>query len=239
MDHLPVRLRYASAQFFEAGGVSVSFTAVSAKVKNIAFAKDVAVLYAKGGVWSEEAMAWTANFGDHDLFAHQVQQQIEECVIRYSANGETYWDNNEGQNYRLATVVMRVGGNVVLNQATSKQGSEAGGGFVFTTSWLEGEIYVNNLSFAKEVGIHLTVDGGASWQDRGASFSGFATESNSIGGSGVEVWKFKTPELNIDESANEFRFAVFYRDLATGEEFWDNNFEQDYRVSKTDGAIVQ
>jgi hypothetical protein len=102
MDHLPVRLRYASAQFFEAGGVSVSFTAVSAKVKNISFAKDVAVLFGKGGVWSEEPMAWTANFGDHDLFAHQVQQQIDDCVIRYSANGETFWDSNFEQDYRVS-----------------------------------------------------------------------------------------------------------------------------------------
>lgn len=239
MDNLPVRLRYASAQFFVAGGVSVSFTAVSAKVKNIAFAKDVAVLYGKGGAWSEDAMAWTANFGDHDVFVHQVEEQIEECVIRYSANGQTFWDNNGGQNYSFSTVVTRTGGNVILNAATAKQGSEAGGGFVFTTSWLEGEIYVNNLSFAKQVGVRLSVNAGVSWQDSNANFSGFATESNSIGGTGVELWKFKTPELNLDESSNEFRFAVFYRNLVTGEEFWDNNFEQDYRVSKTDGATVQ
>jgi hypothetical protein len=239
MDNLPVRLRYASAQFFAAGGVSVSFTAVSAKVKNIAFAKDVAVLYGKGGVWSEDAMTWSVNFGDHDLFTHQVQEQIDECVIRYSANGQTFWDNNGGQNYRFASVVMRAGGNVILNQATAKKGTEAGGGFVFTTSWLEGAIYVNNLSFAKEVGVRLSVDGGVSWRDTEASFSGFATESNSIGGTGVELWKFKTPEFNLDESSAQFRFAVFYRNLATGEEFWDDNFGQDYTVSKADGSTVQ
>ena len=85
----------------------------------------------------------------------------------------------------------------------------------------------------------LSVDGGASWQDRDASFAGFATESNSVGGTGVERWKFKTPELNLDESATEFRFAAFYRNLAAGEVFWDNNFQQDYRVSKTNGATVQ
>jgi hypothetical protein len=55
----------------------------------------------------------------------------------------------------------------------------------------------------------------------------------------VELWKFKTPELNIDETSDEFMFAVFYRNLATGEVFWDNNFEQNYRVSKTDGSTVQ
>ncbi len=186
-------------------------------------------------------MVWSANFGDHDLFAHQVQEQIDECAIRYSVNGQTFWDDNGGQNYRFATVVMRTGGNVILNEATAKQSNEAGGGFVFATSWLEGDIYVNNLSFQKEVGVRLSVDGAVSWQDRNAIYSGPATESNSIGGTGVEVWKFKfkTPELNLDETSNEIRFAVFYQNLATGEVFWDNNFGQDYRVSKADGATVQ
>ena len=47
------------------------------------------------------------------------------------------------------------GGNVMLNTATARRGSQAGGGFTFTTSWFEGEIYVNNLSFAKEVGVAI------------------------------------------------------------------------------------
>ena len=35
------------------------------------------------------------------------------------------------------------------------RGSHAGGGFVFTTSWLEGQILVNNRSFAKDNGVRL------------------------------------------------------------------------------------
>ena len=42
------------------------------------------------------------------------------------------------------------------------RGSHAGGGFVFTTSWLEGQILVNNRSFA--------TDNGVRW--RGARWSG-------------------------------------------------------------------
>ena len=238
MDPLPVRLRYASAQFFVAGGVSVSFTAVSAKVKNIGFAKDVAVLHGKGGVWEEEPLQWSANFGDHDIFTHQIQKQIDECVIRYSVNGQTFWDNNGWQNYRFNQVNV-TGGNVVLNKAVAKRGTEAGGGFVFTTSWIEGEIYVNNLSFVKDVGIRFSADGGATWLDNSATYAGAATESNSIGGKGVEVWRFRTPEFNLNPASDQFLFAVFYRNGATGEVFWDNNFAQDYHLSKVDGAQVE
>ena len=127
-----------------------------------------------------------------------------------------------------------MGLNVVLNRAVARQGSEAGGGFVFTTSWVEGEIFVKNLSFNKRVRIRLSANGWASFQDTDALFSGNVAVAE--GDSQVEVWKFKTPELNIDTSRPDFKFSVFYNDLDTGEWFWDNNFDQDYILSKTDLA---
>jgi hypothetical protein len=59
-----------------------------------------------------------------------------------------------------------------------------------------------------------------------------------VGVSHVEIWKFKTPELNLDQSSAEFRFAVFYNNLDSGEWFWDNNFGQNYSLSKTDLANI-
>lgn len=109
---------------------------------------------------------------------------------------------------------------------------------MFTTSWLEGEILVNNLSFAKDVGVHLSVDGGITWSDTHGIFAGSETSDNKFIGPAAEVWRFKTPELNLDNSSAEFRFAVFYRNVATGEIFWDNNFGQDYKVSKVDGSTA-
>ncbi|MBK8459174.1 MAG: hypothetical protein IPL43_02275 [Micropruina sp.] len=103
---------------------------------------------------------------------------------------------------------------------------------------MEGEILVNNLSFAKNVGIRYSADGGATWHDRNASFAGSHTSSGVFVGSGAEVWRFKTPVLNL-HPAPEFRLAVFYRNLATGEHYWDNNFGQDYKVSKASGATLE
>lgn len=115
---------------------------------------------------------------------------------------------------------------------------QAGGGFTFTTSWLEGEILVNNLSLDKVVGVHMSVDGGTNWSDTHGSYAGQNTVEGISLGAGAEVWKFKTPELNLDNSSPEFRFAVFYRNVATGQTFWDNNFGQDYKISKSDGAVI-
>ncbi len=115
---------------------------------------------------------------------------------------------------------------------------EAGGGMTFVTSWLEGEVLVNNIAFAKQVGVRMSADGGARWHDTQGSFAGDHTGDGVFVGSGAEVWKFKTPTLNLDNSSPEFRLAAFYRNLATGEVFWDNNFGQDYKVGKADGASV-
>ena len=120
-----------------------------------------------------------------------------------------------------------------------KIGHETGGGFTFTTSWIEGEIYVNNLAFAKRVGIRFSTDGGTTWQDSDAAFAGGVSEGTFATSSGAELWKFKTPELNLDAASTMFRFAIYYQNLATGEWFWDNKFGRDYRLSKNDGSTVE
>lgn len=235
-----VRLKLARIGFFSGGGFTGSFAPISVKVKNSSFAKNVLVHYTPdNAVWKDFPLAFSSHFGDYDVFSGEVNEQVSQFVIRYTANGETFFDNNSGSNYPLLSTGAAVGGNVMLNLATAKIDHEAGGGFVFTTSWLEGEILVANLSFAKEVGVRLSVDGGLTWHNTNGGYAGSETSEGKFIGPAAEVWRFKTPELNLVNPSLDFRFAVFYRNLATGEVYWDNNFEQDYKVSKTDGAVVR
>ncbi|MBI3795521.1 MAG: hypothetical protein HY268_00925 [Deltaproteobacteria bacterium] len=212
MTQPPVRLKYVESDNFSPGGgvTGVNNTKITAKVKNLAFAKDVALHYAQSdGTWTEKALRWQKNFGAYDVFALSDNTFVmTQFVIRYSVEGQTFWDNNDEANYHIDEIRPNtVGGNVILNKATARRGTQAGGGFVVTTSWVEGEIFVKNLSANKRVGLRLSPDG----------------------------W-FKTPELNLDESRPDFIFAVFYNNLDTGEWFWDSNFGQDYTLSKTDFA---
>ena len=92
-------------------------TKITAKVKNIAFAKNVAIHYAQpDGVWVERPLAWQKNFLNYDLFALTDNSFITtEFVIRYTVNGETFWDNNGGSNYHVDSGRPNtVGGNVIL-----------------------------------------------------------------------------------------------------------------------------
>lgn len=238
MAHEPIRLKYAKSEIFSPGGgiTGVIETSVSAKVQNLGFAKEVALRYQAGGSWNERPLAWEENFGDYDLFSlNDNTLLLSRFVLRYSVNGQTFWDNHDGSDYRLDVLHPNtVGGNVALNLAQAHQGTEAGGGFVFTTSWVEGEIFVNNLSYHKKVGIRLSSNGWQSYEDTQASFSGVAPVYTGL--SQVERWKFKTPVYNLDQTVPFFRFALFYQNLDTGDWFWDNNFSQDYTLSKADLA---
>ena len=240
MGQQPIRLKYAESDNFSPGGglTGVNNTQTTAKVQNLAFAKDVALHYSQpDGTWVERALTWQKNFGAYDVFGRNDNTFVTtQFVLRYTVDGQTFWDNNDGGNYHIDEIRPNtVGGNVMLNKATARRGSQAGGGFVFTTSWLEGEIFVKNLSFNKRVGIRLSTNGWTNFQDTNASFNGSVAVAEGL--SQVEIWKFKTPELNLDESRPDFKFAVFYNNLDTGEWFWDNNFGQDYTLSKTDLAI--
>jgi hypothetical protein len=239
MAQQSVRLKYVESDNFSPGGgvTGVNNTKLTVKVQNIAFAKNVVLHYSQpDGAWTEKPLTWQKNFATYDLFTRSDSTfVITDFVIRYSVDGQTFWDDNNGANYKIdGSRPNTVGGSVVLNKATARRGSQAGGGFVFTTSWVEGEIFVKNLSFNKRVGIRLTTNGWITFQDTDAAFNGNVPVAVAVRLSQVEVWKFKTPELNLDQSNPDFMFAVFYNDLNTGQWFWDNNFGLDYTLSKTD-----
>jgi hypothetical protein len=233
MSEQPVKLKYCLSETFSPGQglTDVMDTEISAKVKNIAFEKSVAIHYAQfDGTWTEKELIWQDNFGDYDLFSKKDNSFVtNQFVIRYSVNGETFWDNNNGADYHLDNGHPNtIGRKVLLNKITAWQGQQGSPSVV--SSWVDGEILVKNLSFNKRVGIRLSADGGATFHDTEATFS--STVPVYLGFSAVELWKFKTPEVTLDESTPHFKFAVYYNNVDTGEWFWDNNFDRDYTLSK-------
>jgi hypothetical protein len=239
----PVRLKVAYGQVYAVSGMTYDWTTIDVNVKNIAFQKSVVMHYKDpaDGTWKDFPLAFSGHYGNHDVFSGGSAPSTKEFVIKYAVPGEEHWDNNGGANYHIATFVGQVGGNVMLKKATARIGSEAGGGFTFTTSWFEGEIYVQNATFNKRVGVHYTADGGATWQDADASYAGKVQAVANIVDS-VEIWKFKTPTLNY-VNPDTFRFDVYYElkdpGPGFGTKFRDNNFSQDYTLGKSDGTTIQ
>jgi hypothetical protein len=243
MKHL-VRLKYATTQRFAVGGVpgGVAYTYIRAKVRNAAFDKIVQAVYREpspSGGWSVIDLTWMANFGNYDLFGRDGGFSSDEFAVFASVGADTDWDNYRGGNYQTPNFRSAAGGDVALNRAVARQGAQGGGGFTIRTSWFEGEIYVNNLSFAKRVGVLYTADGWASFAESDAAYAGPATEGAYSASTGAELWRFRTPELNYNGASENFEFTVYHQRLDTGALFWDNNFAQNYSLSKLSGATIE
>ena len=81
------------------------------QAKNIAYEKDIIVRYTfdSWATHKEQAANYIpgASFGDIDTFFFHIPRPVciptqrMEFAIRYQVNGETYWDNHFGDNYRL------------------------------------------------------------------------------------------------------------------------------------------
>lgn len=239
----PVRLKVTYGQVYAVSGMTFAWTTLYVNVKNIAFQKSVVMHYKDqvDGSWKDFPLTHSGYYGNYDVFSGANAPATQEFVIKYATPGEEHWDNNGGANYHVATFAGVVGGNVMLKKATSHIGHESGGGFTFTTSWFDGEIYVQHLSFNKRVGVRYTADGGTTWNDADGSYAGKVQAVANIVDS-VEVWKFKTPTLNI-VNPDTFRFAVYYelKDIGPnfGQTYWDNNFSQDYFLGKVDNTTIQ
>ena len=237
-----IRLKYAHTTDVNIDGMYVEQdTQMRAKVKNVAATKDVRAHYNNGsGTWLDITLPWLANYGDYDLFGRDGGFFTHELVVSCTQAGITDWDNYGSANYLVGDSRSVAGDDVVLNQAVARQGTEAGGGFVFETSWIEGSILVNNLSFAKRVGIRYTANHGVTWNDTAATYGGpFISEYPAAPPGDAEQWNFKTSEFNLDNASAVFEFAVYYQRLDTGEWFWDNNFFQNYKLSKVAGSTIE
>jgi hypothetical protein len=238
-----VRLKVAYGEVYAVSGMTFDWTTIGVSVKNIAFQKSVIMHYKDpaAGTWKDHPLTFSGHYENYDVFSSANAPATQEFVIKYAVPGEEHWDKNGVTNYHIGTFVGVVGGNVMLKKATSHIGHEAGGGFTFTTSWFDGEIFVRNLSFNKRVGVHYTADGGATWNDVDGSYAGKVQAVANIVDS-VEIWKFKTPTLNL-VNPETFRFAIYYKLMDPGpnfgQQYWDNNFSQDYFVGKVDSTMIQ
>lgn len=240
----PVRLKVAFGENYAVSGMTFAWTRIYVNIKNITYTKKVQLHY-KGfdGLWRDFNLPFVGHYGNFDVFGSSSSSTppCNEFVVRYVVSNMEFWDDNSFENYKIGAYSGCAGGNVMLKKAVARTGFQGGGGFTFQTSWLEGEIYVFNKSYHKRVVIHYTTDNWFTFSDVEASYAG---QEKGLADyvKGVEIWKFKTPELNYNPASDIFRFAVYYEILDPGmfyhTIFWDNNFEQDYELSKVDGTKI-
>jgi len=210
----PVEFALALSSSAPSGMGSYTYTgSFKVALQNLAYDKQVSIWAKVGAGWQDIQASFVQSLpGNLELWSAPASNSEGEFVARYAVNGTTYWDNNGGMNYNFPQAfdefVALAGANyeVVLGNAS------------LAASMLHVDIGVKNLAYAKVVGIVFTTD---DWTTVQTAYSTYGSTMKS----GLEVWHLQIPV----GSATEVKFAVFYQ--VAGNEYWDNNFWRNYRVT--------
>lgn len=201
------------------------------QVANLAFEKTVVVrLKRSDGQWEDFPLSyvrstdgnrevWGADFNRYTLPA---AGNAIEFAVRYSVNGQTYWDNNNGSNYSLA-----VGGGALLGRGVNVVANAVpeiylGGGTVWTH-----HATLRNLAYAKDVKVIYSTDNWVTRKTAQATFSAtfwnptyYTIPNPNV--MGFEEWQYK---LDVG-TAQQVEYAVSY--TVNGTTYWDNNNGRNY-----------
>lgn len=210
---------------------TIRFEAV---VANLAYNKAVyAHLAQPGGSWIDVPLTYNRSIsGNREVWTAVYQPAINTTydpvfALKYVVNGQTYWDNNAGQNY---TIARDSGAKLTtgLNVYSSNYAPTVNIGLNSTAFY--GGVTVRNLSPTKTVRIHYSTNNWASTQVATAAYSSsywygaYSTASNP-NPYGFEEWSFN---LNVG-SANQVDYAIEY--VVNGQTYWDNNYGLNYHVN--------
>jgi hypothetical protein len=192
------------------------------EVKNLAYTKQVALVYSFGdGVWREAAAGYAGPAaGGAETWAFSVTATYGATVrfaLRYRVAGQEYWDNNGGADYRIGgTAPAFLLGSAAVKLDRAHYDSSRLGYYV------SGTVVVKNLAYAKEVKVVYSFDDWASAQEAFASYEGEVANS----GGAAERWSWVLP---VPPPGNAIRFAIAY--TVNGVTYWDNNLGQNHTLT--------
>jgi hypothetical protein len=228
-----VRLSYAKLQK-TCGSSPCNRLVGVVEVKNLAYEKQVTLVYTTDGAqWHETAAAYTAPAASgHEswTFTQDVPPGTEtRFALRYTAAGQTAWDNNGGGDYRVggatAPELLLGGAAVKLDTAVLQPGRS---GFA-----VSGQVVLKNLAYAKSVVVVSSIDDWATVQE----YTAFFQEAQPQSGGGLERWYLSIPaQTNSSTTVPTVRFALRY--TVDGVTYWDNNLGANYALSYPDGNTV-
>jgi hypothetical protein len=184
-------------------------------VENLAYIKEVAIFAELGPTWKAVDAEYRQGLpGNRELWVAPASNGEGQFVVRYSVNGATYWDNNAGNNYKFPQAFDDFLALTGRNYRVIMANAGLSGGTMKVV------IGVHNLAYLKTVGVVYSTD---NWQTVHTAYATYARTMSS----GLEIWN---ADANVG-SASEVILAVFYR--VSGNEYWDNNFTRNYKVTPT------
>ena len=164
--------------------------------------------YLNGSEWMDAKADYVTTLSDGGKIWRAVINSFNtEYAIKYVADGEEIWDNNNGKNYTTDDIL---GVAPVTAQSLGYQYS----------SYYTVNAVVQNYAYDKDVTVRYTTDGWNSFKDEKLSYS--KTNAN-----GTETW---TADIDAHFlNRDNFEYAICYK--VNGKEFWANNFGANYDIN--------
>ncbi|MFT3767450.1 MAG: carbohydrate-binding protein [Minicystis sp.] len=229
-----VSLLYARSITSTKYGRSAQNATIDILVQNLSYQKDVAAhLRGADGTWSDVSASYLRPAdANREVWRITLQRNSWDgnnpldllFALRYTVNGQTYWDNNSGQNYAVGADQgsLLVGEDVYVSNAADVA--------MPYNNTLSGSVTLKNLAYAKQVTVVYTVDGWATTRTAAASYSpyfwyGAYSSASNPNALGAEEWSY-----TLDVSGGStLEYAVAY--TVNGVTYWDNNFGHNYRTT--------
>lgn len=164
--------------------------------------------YMNGETWLDREAEYFTTLSDGTKIwkAYFTTFNAKYC-IKYVADGVTYWDNNNGNDYTAGNAI---GSAPIISERMQYQYPYMG----YTVKAL-----LQNYAYHKNVFVRYTTDGWKSFND----VPMFYSVSH---GNGTETWTAALPIGRLDYTGEDFHYAICYQ--VNGQEYWANNFGADY-----------
>ena len=160
--------------------------------------------------WRDAEAEYVTTLGDGSkIWKATFSSFACQYAIKYEADGETIWDNNNGRDYNGTEVI---GAAPVAAESLSSMRS---------LRYYQINAVLQNYAYHKNVFIRYTTDGWNSYRDQALGY-------NKTNVDGTETW---TTTLNIEGLNNysDFEYAICYQ--VNGTEFWANHFGANYNLN--------
>lgn len=163
--------------------------------------------YMDGQDWLDREATYVTTLSDGTkIWKATVSSYNIQYAIKYVADGQVFWDNNNGQDYTREEI-----GTAPI---TVRRGVYPYTSYNNTYSI---EVLLKNYAYEKNVQVRYTQDNWATYSD--ASLSYDSTNSD-----GTELWNV---QLNLDDrGTSDFQYCIYYQ--VNGQTYWANNFGQNY-----------
>ncbi len=161
--------------------------------------------------WTDTKATYVTTLSDGSKIWRAVFTSYKcQFAIKYEADGEVFWDNNNGNDYTSANVI---GAAPIASERLSV--------YQFSGRDYTINAILKNFAYEKNVFVRYTTDGWNTYSDQALSY----VNTNS---DGTERWSTKLSLEGVNTSSG-FEYAICYQ--VNGQEYWANYFGANYDIN--------